>query len=345
MSAVLIDPAIVHKNSPDDVLLCDPHYAFSLNSPLHQEEEREFCSDISDKQRAQIELPKAVQDSDPYFEEWRTCRGVPYQISAERPNESTNAGIRDAWDRHPNIARASSFGMLNNADNYYFYRKPHEHVPGTMFIEAARQACYFHSYTVLDIPKKQVTLTLDELNSRFFSYAELMYPVEIVVDEIKSYDSNKPNRIFLRASFYQREKLFAIVDSKINVIDLDVFKKIRNVFLFSSDWYRPIAAGRVTAVISDTSDNTYAVDLTGISKTGCITSAANLDPASIQKVRIEGSNSLELNATLVSAGADTLKLRFDNMTGESTLALGEIIKRNFVYLGQTPETQIVDASC
>ena len=36
--------------------------------------------------------------------------------------------------------------MFNDTKNYFFYRKHHEHVPGIMLMEVARQAMYAQFY-------------------------------------------------------------------------------------------------------------------------------------------------------------------------------------------------------
>lgn len=233
----------------------------------------------------------------------------------------------------PARQRSSSFQFINEADNYFFYRKSHEHVPGTMFIEAARQAVYHHLYSHTDHVRGEVTVSLNELNSKFFAYAELMYPIELVVDNLIPSDTFLPKKIHYRVAFYQRQTLFATIDTKATVIDIRLFEKTRNIFINSDDWFSPIKQSTVSCSISDNGGRKSDIALMGLGKSGCITTSTDFDATCI---KISYGGTLSFSSHIRSRKQSQYSTwEFLDMNFNTLQNISDMIKRGFVHLDET----------
>ncbi len=355
-------PEILHKSSADDVLICRPRRAFPLfisesesiiteenhlpqvleNYLTYEGKKRKF--NLSKTDHIKCNVGSSFSDRDCVSEKWDKVRGIPYQIVNQSIVENKNddkcgqiypeSVVAKIFDSMPSIQYASSFEFINKADNYFFYRKAHEHVPGTMFIEAARQAVYHHLYTQEDCVRGEVTVTLDELNAKFFAYAELMYPIELIVDVLQHPEKGRQDKIFYRVSFYQKGNLFSVVDTKANIINIDLFKKIRNIFLYSDDWYSPINTPRLNCELISKNGDKIRSELFGISKHGCITSIPYSDCDNIFAINVAYGNSLifKSNVKLEEKNNEALVFCFDMLSSDDLYNLGDIIKRVFIKM-------------
>ncbi|NRA87432.1 MAG: hypothetical protein HRU28_08560 [Rhizobiales bacterium] len=121
------------------------------------------------------------------------------------------------------------FSMVNTLDNYYFYRKAHEHVPGTMFVEAARQAMYYHYYANRPKDKRgDVTLSIKKINCEFFNYADSNYPITIRVQTTSDESDGKKSKIDRgRTCFYQNGNPIAEIEFEGVCISLKLFARMR----------------------------------------------------------------------------------------------------------------------
>ncbi|MHA3735748.1 AfsA-related hotdog domain-containing protein [Pseudomonas sp. Eth.TT006] len=344
-----IAPDLLHKGSADDVLIAAPRDALPLyvNEALiaangHNPLVRSFVAS-ADPQRC-FEIAPALQkksrmDGVGAADEWNRVRALPYQIvaaqmqSADTGIDNLEFAVAALCESIPPIRRASSFRFINNADNYFFYRKAHEHVPGTMFIEAARQAVYHHLYHHTDHARGAVTVSVNELNASFFAYAELMYPIELVVDNMIPSDATAPKKIHLRVAFYQRQTLFATVDTKATVIDMPLFEKTRNIFIYSNDWFAPLQPSKLACTISDSQGRKVEVQLLGLGKSGCVTSKADLaDPVTLNIV-YEGKLSFTANVRRTAQG-ERAAWEFVEADFSGLQVISDMIKRGFVYLDE-----------
>ncbi|MFM9379942.1 AfsA-related hotdog domain-containing protein [Pseudomonas sp. UV AK001] len=351
MNNECISPELLHKGSADDVLICAPRVAL----PLHIDEAllqvgdndllaRRFSAG-SGSQRT-FELTPDVQkrsrvggtEAD---DEWGRVRALPYQIVTPALLENTAANVSPEQavallcESVPAIRRASSFRFINNADNYFFYRKSHEHVPGTMFIEAARQAVYHHLYHHTGYARGDVTVSVNELNASFFAYAELMYPIELVVDNMTPTDSSLPKKIFFRVAFYQRQTLFATIDTKATVIDIRLFEKTRNIFIQSSDWFAPIDPAKLVCSVSDGQGREADVELLGLGKSGCVTTMPEIDFIDSARLHIRYEGKLEFSSAILSVGHGRhASWEFPALGFDDLQTLSDMIKRGFVHLDE-----------
>lgn len=300
MNITTISPDILHKGSDDDVLIGSPKPALPLGH---------------------FEIPADVQKKNPPDAVLKV-KALPYQIHG-----MAEAAVAAACEGTPAIERSSSFQFINNADNYFFYRKAHEHVPGTMFIEAARQAVYHHLYTHTNHKRGKVTVSVNELNASFSSYAELMYPIELVVDNMAPSDTASPKKIHFRVSFYQRQVLFATIDTKATVIDIALFEKTRNIFIYADDWFAPITQSKLACTI-----NGAPVTLLALGKSGCITSQCASTGGTLNIV-YEGKISFTTQVSSRGQGQNA-RWEFGDVGFDGLQHTSDMIKRGFVHLDQ-----------
>ncbi len=228
--------------------------------------------------------------------------------------------------------RSSSFLFVNDARHYFFYRKTHDHVPGIMLVEAQRQAIYYHLYSRSAWVRGEVTVSLNNLQAHFFDYADLMYPIEIIVDDLAAVPVEKPRKVCFRVSFYQRARLIAVIDTDATVIAIDQFKKIRNTFMHGGDWFTPIddlISCKVSRLSPDAGERIGpSVRLAAVSKHGLRLESS--DPAQLfaeMQVEIANSdgNTFCANAILETVRKCESTWRFKDAASEDLLMLGMII--------------------
>ncbi|HHR5860539.1 TPA: AfsA-related hotdog domain-containing protein [Providencia alcalifaciens] len=135
---------------------------------------------------------------------------------------------------------AMYFTLFNDTKNYFFYRKHHEHVPGLMLIEAARQAMYIQFYKFSGYKLGDVSISITSLDSKFPHYTESSYPVDILVYDNNNGIKNNIRKVDKIANFYQNNKLIASIQLQGEVIKLPVFKRIRNINIDDSHWFKPL---------------------------------------------------------------------------------------------------------
>jgi len=346
-----ISPDLLHKGSADDVLICAPRIALPLQmdeAVLQAAEQDVLARRYSggSGSRRTFELTPEVQKKSRIGgieadDEWGRVRALPYQIvtpvllqdpAAEASPEQTVAA---ACESLAASRRASSFRFINNADNYFFYRKSHEHVPGTMFIEAARQAVYHHLYHHTGHARGDVTVSVNELNASFFAYAELMYPIELVVDNMTPTDSASPRKIFFRVAFYQRQTLFATIDTKATIIDIRLFEKTRNIFIQASDWFAPIHASKLACSINDGQGRKAEVELLGLGKSGCVTTLPDLEVVDSATLHLSHEGKFEFTGAIRRSGNGRhASWEFPTLGFDDLQTLSDMIKRGFVYLDE-----------
>ncbi|MGF1750705.1 AfsA-related hotdog domain-containing protein [Vibrio cionasavignyae] len=353
-----ISPKLMHKHKADDVLLSDPRKLLPVRFTSSQENIatdpaivmlNSLYEPLANNEYV-LRLPKtmsggagvsfdeviALSANDP-------MRGVPAQIV-----ESIRAGLpQDTAERidindenvsafltHHKVARHShSFQFVNRGDHYFFYRKPHEHVPGIMLLEAARQTIYYQLYSFSQQQLGQVTVSLNELNAKFYNYAELMYPIEIVVDDLTLGDTQKPKEVLYSASFYQKGILIARINSLAPVISLKRFKMARNVNLFGEEErFSPLSIAPITALLSSGCGKQALVDLQDIGLSGCKTSAISFDNEDSVYLNLIYDNKLHFTAKLQHERDEQSHVSwlFNNVSYEEIETLKEIIKRSFL---------------
>ncbi|WNC88087.1 AfsA-related hotdog domain-containing protein [Paraburkholderia sp. FT54] len=279
--------------------------------------------------------------SSPLDEHWESIKAIPFQAitprlsnapTADKGERDTLADLPDELSNlHLRGCGSSSFELINTGQHYFFYRKLHEHVPGTMLIEAARQAVYHHLYNHTTHARGHITVTLSELNARFFGYAELMYPVELVVDDLDQTPHSKPKNIHYRVSIYQRQTLLATIDTKAPIIDIGLFERIRNVLLFDDNWFAPLDSRKLNCFVVTHNGTRHPVSPLAISRAGCVTAlSSEIDTnATSLHVELDGMTSLTLPVATCEKITPALTWTFAELSAKELLSLSEIIKRAF----------------
>ncbi|MDA0910440.1 MAG: AfsA-related hotdog domain-containing protein [Proteobacteria bacterium] len=364
MQNLVITPKLLHKDSEDDVLLEHPRFALPLcidEKTLQRWEQAglDFLLELylphdRENDLLCLILPSGNQGlsslfgrSIPEDSTWQRCRALPYQIVEDEFLEShapllkklEHFQINTGEAKHlvPGLFRSSSYRMINQADHYFFYRKCHEHVPGIMLIEAQRQAIYAHIYATTQHVRGEVTISLGNLNSAFYGYVELMYPVELIVDEMKEnwdpYRDVRPKKNTYRVSFFQRGKLVAIIDSEVDIIKLDQFKRLRSLFIYEKGdhWYTPIRANRMQCTLIDSKNSEHLVECMSVSRNGCVTTYNKAVIDNIRMITIK-SNELIFSSTieLKNTSPRNATWKFSGLTQDQLSHMGEIIKRGFI---------------
>ena len=352
----LINPKLLHKSSSDDVLIADatvplPDYIHATAAPGLEDQLQYLLALYRPHDDTRLRLGRldgaarlggiehhAEKLSD--GERWLALRAIPHQLAAAALAGAglPTAGLTD--DAAKFVAamgaprRSSSYIFLNEANHYFFYRKTHDHVPGIMLVEAQRQAIYHHLYSQSGWLLGEVTVSLNNLQANFYDYANLMYPIEIVVDDLAPVLTHRPRRIHYRVSFYQRGKLIAVIDSGATVIAIENFKQIRNTFMHAGEWFKPIdnlitcKVSRVTPP-QDNNPSELRGKLSAISKAGIRFEAAAGKPALFGEMRVEIANgdgkTFAANAILESVRQRESTWRFDGTKSDDLLMLGLII--------------------
>ncbi|MFM0643885.1 AfsA-related hotdog domain-containing protein [Paraburkholderia bryophila] len=363
-----IPPQLLHKGSADDVLIhrYRPAPPLYLNDTIGTASvvraDNEVLADLyvmCDEARCRLDVPlderghfvadASLSGGVSLDATWEMLRAVPYQV-LEPWLAQKDRGSRDSQPLDDAIARivsaygeerrgSSSYEMINRADHYYFYRKEHEHVPGVMLIEAQRQAVYYHLYKHTRHQRGKVTVSLNELNSAFYAYAELMYPIELVVDDLTPGNAPCPRNIHYRVSFYQRMNLIAVIDTKASVIEMTRFEKIRNIFITSDNWYMPVDQARVQCTIATRDEARSDALLLAVSETACVTRSVNIEHESVRSLVVsdaEGVTFLQDVAFDRELG-DQMLWRFVNVTPDKVIDIGRVIKRGFVVAARAPD--------
>ncbi len=131
--------------------------------------------------------------------------------------------------------------MINDLSNYFFYRKHHEHVPGIMLLEVARQAIYAQTYRTSSFKRGEVTLTIKKINCEFEGYTDANYPVVVCVETTTSDDEYRDTGLERRtARFYQSGRFMAMVDIVGVPIKMKIFKRLRTVKPNPLHWFVPV---------------------------------------------------------------------------------------------------------
>lgn len=360
--STIISPKLLHKNSADDVLLTNPRKL--VTSKFTSTASQDYSNDViaglgklyqsndQNKNTLQFVPDRGTVTGMPFTtvmdkEEDESIPTVPHQVLAEiskqLPSDVANNLLFDddtieAFLKHHKIVRRStSFTFINRADHYFFYRKPHEHVPGIMLIEAARQAIYYQLYTYSGYDLGDVTVSLSELNAKFYAYGELMHPIEVVVDDLTKGDEHFPREVYYSVSFYQRGSLISQINSLAPVIPLNRFKLARNACLFDTQSFVPLPSTPIVSLITTNDMAQAIVLLQEIDKGSCITNHPNFSESKdIENAHLtiiyNGKRSFSVPISQLSRNGDSIKWNFGEVKYSEMEELKEIIKCGFVSI-------------
>ena len=200
-----------------------------------------------------------------------------------------------------------------------------------MLLEAARQTIYYQLYTHSAHKLGEVTVSLSELNSKFHAYAELMYPVEIVVDDLTEGDSLRPRVVRYVSSFFQRGALIAEIESVAPVVGLDKFKTARNARLLYGERFEPLANAPVVSLFTAGGEQEI-VRLKEVGNNSCVTSLPKEADASQGELTLLYEESICFHTKIkrVSIHSSSAVWSFAETSYRQLENLKEIIKRGFV---------------
>jgi hypothetical protein len=148
--------------------------------------------------------------------------------------------------------------FYNDLRNYFFYRKHHEHVPGTMLIEAARQGYYAQFYTATGVRPGEVSISMDSLHADFSEYTNPNYPVRIMIEDADpQLRDNNRRQIHKRATFQQTGKVVGRIEMKGHVMRMREFKRMRNLRFDPSHRFSPVKNVGRTILLDDLQGKRY----------------------------------------------------------------------------------------
>lgn len=147
--------------------------------------------------------------------------------------------LSSALDRLDGLVRPRQLylSMVMDTRNYFFYRKHHEHVPGMMLLEVARQAMYAFFYRFSQLQRGQVSLSITSMDVSFQAFVDANYPVRLLVQEQGS--GICKSEVHLAATLYQRNQPVAVVSLSAHIIAMKLFRRLRLVRPLESSRFLP----------------------------------------------------------------------------------------------------------
>ena len=224
----------------------------------------------------------------------------------------------------------NNYKVLNDTEHYFFYRKSHEHVPGLMLIEIARQAMYHYVYSNTGHKFRTVSISMSNLNVDFNLYCDSVYELELVVTQTQNIARKTPKLIDKTAYFYQRGKKVATIRLEGGVMNMKTFKRFRYTSYPKLHWFKFSDRISSEVVLSDSDGNISNYQLNLISNFGV--SIKSIIPSSHQYKNISffirGTGFLTLPLCKQDCQVDGNKtfMCFDELSKSQKYALQEMIK-------------------
>ncbi len=171
--------------------------------------------------------------------------------------------LQQWFRRCPQLQMAPVFSYLADIDtgNYFFYRKTHEHVPGLMLIEMARQAMYHYVYSWSGYSRGEVSISMNSLKVDFSQYVISPYELEILVSQSDGQGREKPKTVDKTASFYQAGQQVASIRLEGAAMNMKLFKRLRNIPFPNNEWFQLSEQGMNTAILTDAAGSCSPVRL------------------------------------------------------------------------------------
>lgn len=166
------------------------------------------------------------------------------------------------------ICPINRYRVLNDTQNYFFYRKTHEHVPGLMLIEIARQAMYHYFYNHSGYSRGEVSISISSLDVEFSSYVESAYELEVVVTQTQETARRQPRFVDKTATFYQNGRMVSRVRLQGGAMKMKLFKRMRTLKFPPTHWFTPSARILQGAILADQRGEVCSVALVRLSATG-----------------------------------------------------------------------------
>nr|WP_255306875.1 AfsA-related hotdog domain-containing protein [Gilliamella apicola] len=226
-------------------------------------------------------------------------------------------------------ATVYSYFLFNDTENQYFYKKNHEHVPGMMLIEAARQAVYDYVYSISGHVFKEVSISMTSLEVNFLGYTVSSYPVELLFshkDHVRRY---KPKTIEKKAWFYQRGKLTGTFCLVGGIIPMSIFSRLRNENYAKAHDFYPFNKDISLKVLSD-SGKELCKKIVSLSLTGVTIEDDENDITNISSVILQDKYEFSIKQYEVKeANNNWHHLIFDDLSKSQLLTLNNMINTSF----------------
>lgn len=232
-----ITPYLIHKEAEVDVLIKNPVLLLPSKIPmkvvapdgslwltearLYKKNDGESCFSST---------ARPVEELEDFFPL------SPAELEHAGRPESTSA-IADAREKisYPCVFGTKSgrsiairYEVKNQADHYYFYSKGHDHVPGIMLIEIARQAMYHYFYAQYSYLRGKVSISMSTLTAEFDAYAESCLPMTVIVQQSQAAYAAQPRYPAAIATFFQRGKCIGKIALRSSVLKKSVYEKSGN---------------------------------------------------------------------------------------------------------------------
>lgn len=249
--------------------------------------------------------------------------------------------ILQRWfSQHPDNYLAPVFSYIAKIDteNYFFYRKPHEHVPGLMLIEMARQAMYHYVYSCSGYDRGDVSISMNNLGLSCQQYVISSYELELLVCHRENQYRNKPKTVDKIARFYQRGQFVGSLTLAGSVINTRLFKRLRNLSFPPTHWFKLVNKNTSQVVVTDVTGRCASVELQSISTEGVRLNTSPFDHYSHVNILLPNEPSITL--PLAEYGKqfdDFIELKFAKLTSSQRNALSEFIKcKTKIQVYETP---------
>lgn len=244
------------------------------------------------------------------------------------------------------------FTLFNDTSNYFFYRKHHEHVPGLMLIEVARQSMYAQYYEHSGFARGEVSISIIDLSSSFPRYTESSYQVDVLVCDYDEQPQLRARKVDKRARFFQGNELVADIRLRGEAIKMPVFKRMRNINIDASHWFRPLKSIRTEVLVRLDCGRRIDGQLSLLSMNGllihCTAPLAALDSATCGELYLylenEGLVTLPVRELHEQPGSNgcSLKLQLADLDAPMRFKWREVLKQ-FSYFSHR-ETDILPAT-
>ncbi|RJF54794.1 hypothetical protein D4100_17120 [Serratia inhibens] len=230
-----------------------------------------------------------------------------------------------------NDAVVNSYMLLNNTRDLYFYKKNHEHIPGMMLIEAARQAAYDYVYKYTGYAFKSVSISMSKIDVDFFDYSISSYPVEILFSHRDKVRRHKPKKIEKQAWFYQRGRLTGTFYLEGGIIPMTIFPQMRNEKYPKEHLFFPFKDNRYVEILDSNLD---ALTMKVISLSLCsitVENDYNSQTMNITDLRIGGVTFPMEGYSLNPNNRNELNIALGGLSKSQKLLLNNIINTHYYH--------------
>ena len=228
-------------------------------------------------------------------------------------------------------ATVYSYLLFNDTKNQYFYKKNHEHVPGMMLIEAARQAVYDYVYSLSGHVFKDVSISISSLHVDFLSYTVSSYPVELLFSHKDYVRRYKPKTIEKKAWFYQRGKLTGTFCLIGGIIPMSIFSRLRNENYSKTHDFYPFDKDTSLKVLSDNGKELIK-KIVSLTLKGVIIEDYENDITNISSVILQDKYEFSIKQSEVKEANNNLHhLIFKDLSKSQLLTLNNMINTSFFH--------------